>query len=42
MAYAPSSNLPDTHDLVVFLRDAYGMDLNVPRIAVVPKLKDVP
>jgi hypothetical protein len=42
MADASASDLPDTHDRVVLFGDANGVDLNVPREAIVSELKDVP
>lgn len=42
MADAAPGNLPDAHDLAVLFGDAYGVDLNVSRIAVISKLKDEP
>jgi hypothetical protein len=41
MADAASGDLPDAHDLVVLFSDAYSADFNVPRIAVISKLKDM-
>lgn len=42
MAHAAASHLPNTHDGMVLLGDANGVDLDVAGITIISKLKNVP
>jgi hypothetical protein len=42
IAAAAASDLPDTHDGVVVVGEADGVNLDIPGVAVIPKLENVP
>jgi hypothetical protein len=42
IAAAAACDLPDPHDGVVVLREADGVNLDIPGVAVIPKLENVP